>query len=173
VKERRIELLRQAWRIPSEELVSFSPSKGEWVPTSEPGEVVIFFEHFQRGFMIPAINFLRQFFDHFHLQLHHLGANAMMTLSAFATLCEAYLGIWPNVELFRRLFYFKTQTLGSIPVMWRAASFYARTIVGFPKLSGKESCKKWQISFFYAKNLREDADHINPPPLCARRAGRA
>jgi hypothetical protein len=31
----------------------------------------------------------------------------MMTLAAFATLCEAYLGIWPNVELFRRLIYFK------------------------------------------------------------------
>jgi hypothetical protein len=89
----------------------------------------------------------------------------MMMLSTFAILCEAYLRIWPNVELFQRLFYFKTQTLGSIPVMWRAASFYARTIVRFPKLSGKESCKKWQISFFYAKNLWEDADHINPPPF--------
>jgi hypothetical protein len=58
VKERRIELLRQARWIPSEELMSFSPSKGERLPTPEPGEVVIFFEHFWRGFMIPAINFL-------------------------------------------------------------------------------------------------------------------
>jgi hypothetical protein len=32
----------------------------------------------------------------------------MMTLAAFAALCEAYLGIWPNVELFRQLIYFKT-----------------------------------------------------------------
>jgi hypothetical protein len=89
----------------------------------------------------------------------------MMTLSMFATLCEAYLGIWPSVELFRRLLYFKTQTLGSIPVTCGAASFYARTIARFPKLLGKESCKKWQRSFFYAKNLREDADHVNLPPF--------
>jgi hypothetical protein len=42
---------------------------------------VVFFEHFQRGFALPTSNFLRQFLDNFHLQLHHIGANAMMTLS--------------------------------------------------------------------------------------------
>jgi hypothetical protein len=55
--------------------------------------------------------------DHFHLQPHHIGANAMMMMSAFATLCEAYLGIWPNLDLFNWLFYFKTQTLDLVPVM--------------------------------------------------------
>jgi hypothetical protein len=45
---------------------------------------------------------LRQFLDHFHVRPHHIGANAMLTLAAFATLYEAYLGIWPNIELFRR-----------------------------------------------------------------------
>jgi hypothetical protein len=44
-----------------------------------------------------------------------------------------------------------------------AASFYARPTGGFPKLSGKESCKKWQCSFFYAKNLVAGLDNINPP----------
>jgi hypothetical protein len=66
---------------------------------------VVFYDHFPRGFALPASCFMRQFLDHFHLQPHHIGANAMMVLSAFATLCEAYLGIWPNVELFRRLIF--------------------------------------------------------------------
>jgi hypothetical protein len=44
-----------------------------------------------------------------------------------------------------------------------AASFYARTTGGFPKLMGKESRKKWQCSFFYAKNLLADSDHVNLP----------
>jgi hypothetical protein len=61
------------------------------VPAPQPREAVVFFEHFQRGFVLSASNFLRQFLDHFHL--HHIGANAMMILSMFATLCEAYLGI--------------------------------------------------------------------------------
>jgi hypothetical protein len=91
----------------------------------------------------------------------------MMTLAAFMTLCEAYLGIWPSVELFRRLIYFKTQTVDSIPVTCGAASFYARKTAGFPGLKGKESCKKWQCSFFYVKNLKKGVDHINLPPFDA------
>jgi hypothetical protein len=54
---------------------------------------VVFYDHFPRGFTLPASSFLRQFLDHFHLQPHHIGANAMMTLAAFVALCEAYLGI--------------------------------------------------------------------------------
>jgi hypothetical protein len=50
-----------------------------------PKEVVVFFENFLRGFMLPASNFLHQFLDHFHLQLHHIGANMMMTLSVITT----------------------------------------------------------------------------------------
>jgi hypothetical protein len=71
----------------------------------------------------------------------------------FATLYEAYLGIWPSVELFWWLIYFKTQTVDSIPVTCGAASFYARKTAGFPRMVGKQSCKKWQCSFFYVKNL--------------------
>jgi hypothetical protein len=66
-----------------------------------------------------------------------------MTLSAFTTLCEGYLGIWPSVELFRWLLYFKTQTTDSILVTCGVASFYACKTAGFLKVTGKESCKKW------------------------------
>jgi hypothetical protein len=91
----------------------------------------------------------------------------MMILSAFATLCKAYLGIWPNIELFCRLIYFKTQTVETIPVICGTASFYARKTADFPGIKGKESCKKWQRSFFYMKNLKEGEDHINLPPFDA------
>jgi hypothetical protein len=89
----------------------------------------------------------------------------MMVLSTFATLCEAYLGIWPNVELFHRLIFFKTQTADTILVICGIASFYARKSADFPGIKGKESCKKWQCSFFYVRNLREGEDHINLPPF--------
>jgi hypothetical protein len=126
---------------------------------------VVFYDHFPRGFALPVSSFLRWFLDHFRLQPHHIGANAMMTLAAFVTLCEAYLGIWPNVELFRRLIYFKTQTAETVPVICGTASFYAHKTADFPGIKGKESCKKWQRSFFYVRNLKEGADHINLPPF--------
>jgi hypothetical protein len=129
--------------------------------------VEVFYDHFPRGLALPASNFMRQFLDHFHLQPHHIGVNAMMMLAAFVTLCEAYLGIWPNVEMFHRLIYFKTQTAETIPVICGTASFYARKTADFPSIKGKESCKKWQRSFFYVKNLKEGADHVNFPPFDA------
>jgi hypothetical protein len=147
--------------------VGCRPAGSERIPTPKPGEVVVFYDHFPREFALPASSFMRQFLDHFHLQPHHIGANAMMTLAAFATLCEAYLGIWPHVELFRRLIYFKTQTAETIPVICGTASFYARKTADFPSIKGKESCKKWQRSFFYVKNLKEGADYVNLPPFDA------
>jgi hypothetical protein len=113
---------------------------------------------------LPTSNFLRQFLDHFHLQPHHIGANAMMTLSAFATLCEVYLGIWPSVDLFRWILYFKTQMADSILVTCGAASFYARRTAGFPKLMGKESCKKWQSLLGEPLSVAHQgcATHIRP-----------
>jgi hypothetical protein len=59
----------------------------------------------------------------------------------------------------------------SIPVMCGAASFYARKTTGFPKLTGKDSCKKWQRSFYYAKNLGKDVDYVNLPPFDAGKPG--
>jgi hypothetical protein len=171
VTERRIELLRQGRVLPPADLVGCRPASGELVPTPQPREAVVFYDHFLRGFALPASNFLRQFLDHFHLQLYHIGANAMMTLATFATLCEAYLAIWPSVELFWWLIYFKTQTVDSIPVVCGVASFYARKTAGFPGLKGKESYKKWQRSFFYVRNLKKGIDCINYHPLT--RAGLA
>jgi hypothetical protein len=95
----------------------------------------------------------------------------MMILAAFVALCEAYLGIWPNVELFQRLIYFKTQTAGTISVECGTTSFYARKTADFPGLKGKESCKKWQRSF-YVKNLKEGTDYINLPPFDASGPGK-
>jgi hypothetical protein len=71
------------------------------------------------------------------------------------------------VELFQWLLYFKTHTVDSIPVTCGAASFYARKTAGFLRLAGKESCKIWQCSFFYVKNLGQDVDHVNLPPFDA------
>jgi hypothetical protein len=165
VKEKQIELLRRGRVLPPADLMGCHPAGSEWVPAPGPGETVVFYHHFARGFALPASSFMRQFLDHFRLQSHHIGANAMMILSAFATLCEAYLGIWPNVELFRRLIYFKTQTAETVPVICGTASFYTRKTADFPGIKGKESCKKWQRSFFYVKNLKKGEDHINLPPF--------
>jgi hypothetical protein len=165
VKEKQIEPLRRGRVLPPADLVGCHPTGNERVPAPGPGETVVFYDHFSQGFALPASSFMHQFLDHFHLQPHHIGANAMMILSVFVTLCEAYLGIWSNVELFRWLIYFKTQMPETIPVICGTASFYACKTADFPGIKGKEPCKKWQCSFFYVKNLKEGKDHINLLPF--------
>jgi hypothetical protein len=52
-------------------------------------------------------------------------------------------------------------------VICGTASFYTCKTADCPSIKGKESCKKWQRSFFYVKNLKEGADHVNLPPFDA------
>jgi hypothetical protein len=49
-------------------------------------------------------------------------------------------------------------------VICGAASLYARKTASFPGLRGKESCKKWQLSF-YMRNLKKGVHCINLPPF--------
>jgi hypothetical protein len=59
VKEKWIELLRQGRVLPSADLVACRPTSGERVPAPQPGETVVFYNHFPRGFALLASNFLR------------------------------------------------------------------------------------------------------------------
>jgi hypothetical protein len=67
VKEKQIELLRQGRVLPPADLVGCCPAGDERVPAPEPGEMVVFYDHFPRGFALPASSFLRRFLDHFRL----------------------------------------------------------------------------------------------------------
>jgi hypothetical protein len=46
MKERKIELLHQGRVLPSADLVGCHPAGGELVPVPQPGEAVVFYEHF-------------------------------------------------------------------------------------------------------------------------------
>lgn len=84
----------------------------EAAPTPEKGEVVVFEEHFYRGFGLPASNFSR-FLTSFGLQPHHLAPNAVLQLAAFVVLCEGFIGIEPRLDLWRKLFSFKQQSVAT------------------------------------------------------------
>jgi hypothetical protein len=77
---------------------------GETVPAPEPNERVVFISHFERGFALPVSDFFWDFLNHYDLQPHHLPANAVMILSAFAAFCEGYAGIEPFVQAWAKYF---------------------------------------------------------------------
>ena len=52
----------------------------ELAPSPNPGKFVVFLSHFQRGFGLPVSDFFRDWLSTYHLQPHHLPANAITSL---------------------------------------------------------------------------------------------
>ena len=94
----------------AEEVGARAPDLEEISSNPKEDEFVVFATHLERGLGLPASPFFQEFLRFYGLQPHHLGANCLTQLSCFVTLCEAYLGIWPSMEVFGMFFYLHTQT---------------------------------------------------------------
>ncbi|KAI5005787.1 hypothetical protein ZWY2020_033030 [Hordeum vulgare] len=106
-----IDALRHRRMLPPASLMSVRIPGAETAPTPQEGEVVVFDEHFYRGFGLPASNFFANFLTFFGLQPHHLASNAIPQLASFVVLCEGFLGIEPRLDLWQSLFFFKQQSI--------------------------------------------------------------
>ncbi|KAE8814529.1 hypothetical protein D1007_08040 [Hordeum vulgare] len=109
--EGHIEVLRHHRLLPPASQVVVRIPRAETAPTPAAGEIVVFDEHFYRGFGLPASSFFFEWLHFFGLQPHHLAPNAILQLSAFVVLCEGFLGIEPRLDLWRSLFFFKHQSI--------------------------------------------------------------
>ena len=141
--------------------------RGEVEPAPEPGEYVVFSAHFERGFGLPASDFFREILDFYKLQPHHLPGNAIFYLSCFVSFMEAYIGLRPTKEAFARFFGLRINSVQGKnipnpkpPVQCGSCIIGARQGSPFFKLSGLESVRTWQKSFFYVRNGGSE-DFIN------------
>ncbi|KAE8792766.1 hypothetical protein D1007_32634 [Hordeum vulgare] len=94
-----IDALRHRRMLPPASLVAVRNPRAENAPMPQEGEVVVFDEHFYRGFGLPASTFFCNFLTFFILQSHHLAPNAILQLASFIVLCEGFLGIEPRLDL--------------------------------------------------------------------------
>ncbi|KAE8788593.1 hypothetical protein D1007_37345 [Hordeum vulgare] len=97
--------------LPPANLVAARVPDAEAARTPKKGEVVVFEEHFYRGFGLLASDFFTCFLTFFVLQPHHLAPNAILELAAFVFLCEGFMGIELRLDLWRKLFLFKQQSV--------------------------------------------------------------
>jgi hypothetical protein len=86
--------------------------------------------HIERGFGVPASNFLRELQHFYRIELVHLAPNSITIIATFIHLCEAYLGIAPHFHLWRHFFELKKTgkgvVVGSVSFMlrWNMKSEY-------------------------------------------------
>ena len=126
----------------------------------------MFLTHFERGSGLPVSDFFRRFLDFFGLQPRHLPANAIVSLSAFSSLTEGYLGLCPTIEASAKYFHLRKKTIpGSDPKVMAvcgSVSITPRNGSVFPRIQGLDTVKKWQRSFLYVKSA-EGHDALNLP----------
>ena len=127
-----------------EEVGTRAPDRDEISPDPRADEVVVFSSHLARVLGLPASPFFQQFLAFYGLQIHHLGANSITQLACFVTLCEAYMGIWPSMELFAQLFYLRAKTSEGRMRDCGCVSVNANKSI-LPKIQLPDSIKKWQI----------------------------
>jgi hypothetical protein len=66
--------------------------------------VVSFVRFHKRGFMAPASRFMRALYHHYGVELHNFAPNAISQAATFVGVCEGFLGIPINWDLWIHLF---------------------------------------------------------------------
>jgi hypothetical protein len=122
-----------------------------------------------RGLGLTASDFFRRFLDFYQLQPHHLPGNVVFYLSSFVYFMEGYVSLLPTIEAFARFYNLQINSIQDkdlpVPkpiVQCGACIIMPRQKSPYYKLSGLESCQKWQHTFFYVRNSGP-TDLINLP----------
>jgi hypothetical protein len=92
-------LMSKGYMTTSEFATSLVPT-GPVSPALAVGFIVVFVAFFERGFASPSHRFLQSYV----LELHHLTPSVIRHMAAFVTLCEAYIGIEPPLNLLSHFF---------------------------------------------------------------------
>jgi hypothetical protein len=80
------------------------PPSSHLEPNPPEGYVVSFLRYHERGFNAPASTFMRALCYHYGVELHNFAPNAISQAATFVGVCEGYLGIPVNWELWVHLF---------------------------------------------------------------------
>jgi hypothetical protein len=80
------------------------PPARDHAPNPPSGYVVSFIHFHERGFMAPASRFMRALCFHYGVELHNFVPNAISQAATFVGVCEGFLGILVNWDLWIHFF---------------------------------------------------------------------
>jgi hypothetical protein len=86
-------------------------------PASLEGYVVTFAAFYVRWFSVPSHQFLHSLLQYYGLELHHQTPSGILHITAFVTLCEAYMGIHPHFNLWNHFFHIRLPQSSGVEVV--------------------------------------------------------
>jgi hypothetical protein len=145
------------------------PPAMDWEPNLSYGYIVSFIRHHERGFAASASRFMRGLCHYYGVELHNFAPNTISQAATFVGVCEGFLGIPVNWDLWVHLFHAELHTLAT-------AKTRVRRVVraGGLSISLRDSRREfylpcmmtsnnaeWERGWFY---LRNDGAGLPPTP---------
>jgi hypothetical protein len=125
-------------------------------PTPAGGYMVSFVALYEQGFSMAPHRFLYLLLRYYGLKLHHLTPSGVLHIVAFVTLCEAYLGIDPEIDLW--MYFFRIQHPQDLEVeltIFGGMVIHVKAghrVDHYLEIPMPRSMKEWQKKWFYLKN---------------------
>jgi hypothetical protein len=136
------------------------PQPSEQEPNPPYGYVVSFIRFHERGFAAPASRFMRALCYHYGMELHNFMPNAILQAATFVGVCEGFLGIPVNWDLWVNLFGAELHTLTTLePKIHRAVHAGGMTIAlrntrreFYIPCTMTSNNAEWERGWFYLRN---------------------
>lgn len=125
-----------------------------WNFETHPKETIAWARFVERGFEVSTSDFFRGILEYYGLQLVHLNPNGILHILIFVHLCEAYLGIHANFNLFWKIFRCKLQSSQENMSILGGASFQMREKYSnlYLEYETLQSHGVWKEKWFYVEN---------------------
>ena len=99
-----MQVLVQSCLLQPKNVIHWQSVIGEMFQSARDSKIVLFTSFVEHGLALPTSDFSHGLLYYYGIQIHHLTPESILHLSIFVHLCEAFLGIKPHFELFRRLY---------------------------------------------------------------------
>ena len=103
--------------LPNRVTAGWHPADGEPYPMPHTDELVVFENYFWHGLGLSVHPFLWDLLEYWGVSLCNLHPNTILHIYEFIHFCEAYLGILPDFNLSRHLFWLKKKGGGGSKVV--------------------------------------------------------
>jgi hypothetical protein len=136
------------------------PSAVDREPNPPYGYVVSFIRHHERGFAAPVSRFMRGLCHHYSVELHNFTPNAISQAATFVGVCEGFLGIPVNWDLWVHLFRAELHTLSMLVPRVRRAVRAGGMTISLRELRREfyipctmtSNNAEWEWGWFYLRN---------------------